>query len=635
MTASGSGSARILIVEDSRVQALLLSRILEEAGHTPATANNGQEALEQIASEPPQLVISDINMPIMDGYTMCRTLKNDAQLSHIPVILLSDLSNMEEIVFGLESRADNYILKPYDSDDLLQKVSQLLQSEQTASIEPGEPLPVTIEGKSFNIRSDRPQILRFLLSIYASALKKNRELHKTQATLKQVNENLESAVDVSQSANQKLAISENNYRILVQTVPDIIYQLDTQGCFTFVNYAVEKLGFTPDELIGQHFKTILSDDCFEKVSYDCAVRPLIESDQLPNIPPKLFDERRGRDRKTMDLEIDLVNHESGETMSGLLEQYDAPLVTGEVNSAGITAPEGQGHYLGTVGVIRDITRRKEVEARLAESNRKLNTMLERVERANRKVIDSIQYAKRIQQAILPHSERFFRNLPDSFLLWLPRDIVSGDLYFTEFHSDWAILAVLDCTGHGVPGAFMTMIANASLKQIIVDEREHDPAKILYRLNRLVKEALRQDTGETTSDDGLDASICFIDKANHQLIHAGARLGLFHLRNGKAIQIKGDRMSIGYRRSDIHFEFNHHVISLNEHDAFYMATDGLADQAGGDKGFPFGHRRFIKLLEQNHRVPISEQGTLINDALHHYQGKNERRDDITVIGFQVS
>jgi len=210
------------------------------------------------------------------------------------------------------------------------------------------------------------------------------------------------------------------------------------------------------------------------------------------------------------------------------------------------------------------------------------------------------------------------------------------------------IAVIDCTGHGVPGAFMTMIASSGLRRIIRDEGCHDPAEILKRLNFIVKTTLRQDTADSPSDDGLDAAICFITGqkteavctdifpgASHpasQLIFAGARLPLFYILNGELKVIKGDRQSVGYKRSDINYEFANHVIPIKKGTAFYMATDGFADQLGGERYRRFGSRRFKNLLKKNARFPLKKQRDMLIQAFEEYKGKNERQDDVTVVGF---
>ncbi len=265
----------------------------------------------------------------------------------------------------------------------------------------------------------------------------------------------------------------------------------------------------------------------------------------------------------------------------------------------------------------------------------LHETLEEVEYANQQIMESIHYAKRIQSSLLSDVEQIHRHLPDSFFLWQPRDIVGGDIFMLEFWEDMFLIAVVDCTGHGVPGALMTMLVSSGFKRIIMGEGLRDPARILQRLNMIVKTTLRQDTDYALSDDGLDAAICLVNPKSHRLTFAGARLPLYVVHNGDIKVIKGNRQSIGYKRSNLDFTFTTHDLSVREGVAFYLATDGFKDQTGGQKGFSFGSRRFAKLLQKHSGQPFDQQQAALLQAFNAYQGHYEQRDDVTVVGFRVS
>ncbi len=249
-------------------------------------------------------------------------------------------------------------------------------------------------------------------------------------------------------------------------------------------------------------------------------------------------------------------------------------------------------------------------------------------------MQSIEYAKAIQSSLLPNVNNVKRHLPDSFFIHMPRDIVGGDIFTMDFFEDGFIAAVIDCTGHGVPGAFMTMLASSNLDRIIKDEGCRDPGKILKRLNYLVKTLLKQDTGDALSDDGLDASMCFFNTIDKTLTYAGARLPLVYIKNGEIKTIKGDRQSIGYKKSDVNLEFENHQFSFEDGMAFYLYTDGIVDQLGGKKRMPFGKKRFYNLLLAIHNSSFEEQRLGILEAFEKHKNNNETQDDITVIGFRV-
>lgn len=277
-----------------------------------------------------------------------------------------------------------------------------------------------------------------------------------------------------------------------------------------------------------------------------------------------------------------------------------------------------------ITAFQDITERLQREK--AERER------EAAEAVNQQIMESIQYAKIIQTALLPNLAQVKTYLPNSFFIWQPRDIVGGDMLYTECFKDGFIVAVMDCTGHGVPGAFMTMIATTNLKRITQDEGYHAPRDILKRLNWLVKTALQQDSTHTDSNDGLDAAICWVKPYEHQLTFAGAKLPLYYIDDKQLFMIKGDKYSLGYKKSDLHFTFTTHTISIKPGSCFYLATDGLLDQLGGSKRLPFGNKRFGNLLIANHQHSFDKQSELLLQIFNEYQGDNERQDDVTVVGF---
>ncbi len=258
------------------------------------------------------------------------------------------------------------------------------------------------------------------------------------------------------------------------------------------------------------------------------------------------------------------------------------------------------------------------------------------EAANKKVTESIQYAKMIQRSLLPNPENVKNFLADSFVIWQPRDIVGGDFIFAERLKNGEpgdfIISVLDCTGHGVPGAFMTLIASFGLGKIIKDEGCHDPGQILRHLNNQVKTSLQQDTKYALSDDGLDAAVCLISPARKTLTFAGAKLPMIYIKDGQEFMIKGDRKSIGYKKSDVSFEFTCHTVRIEPGMSVYLFTDGFADQLGETEERRFGTRRFRNLLRDISETPLEAQKEILLNVFNEYKGENERQDDVTVVGF---
>ena len=275
-----------------------------------------------------------------------------------------------------------------------------------------------------------------------------------------------------------------------------------------------------------------------------------------------------------------------------------------------------------------------LEQKVSQRTAELNESLTEVEKANKKVMDSIEYAKRIQASLFPNLSDVKDHLPNSLFIWEPRDIVGGDIYHADFFDNSFIISLMDCTGHGVPGALMTMIASSGLRRIIRDENQRNPAEILKRLNFFIKTSLQQDTEHSSSDDGLEAAVCFVDLKEQCLHYSGAHLPLVIVQNGQARLIKGDRVNIGYKSSDLSREFNCHKIPLEAGMQFFMYSDGFVDQIGADKPVCFGKSRLLRLLTENSDGSFEEKKSRLLKAFQDFKGESEPRDDYTIVGFSV-
>lgn len=392
-----------------------------------------------------------------------------------------------------------------------------------------------------------------------------------------------------------LEVSEAQYRSLYEGAIEGIFQTTPAGRFISANPALcTILGYTSaDELMAA----------------------------VTNFPEQLYVDAQDH------AAFLAVLRREGETRGFETRMYrqDRRIIFVALASRLVQDAQGQGLHLE--GSLVDITER--IRKEQAERKQEI------AEAVNRKIMDSIRYAERIQRSILPNPEDVKALLPNSFFLWLPRDVVGGDLYCVEAFDNGVIVAVIDCTGHGVPGAFMTMIASSALRRIIRDEGCHAPGTILKRLNRLVKTGLQQDTEHALSDDGMDAAVCVVTPRARTLTFAGAKLPLLYIQDGEAHIIQGDRKDIGYKRSDLNFDFQEHTIVPGKGSAFYLYSDGIVDQFGGQaRARSFGTRRFKTLLLENAALPLAQQRDILLQAFEAYRGEHERMDDVTVVGFRV-
>lgn len=254
---------------------------------------------------------------------------------------------------------------------------------------------------------------------------------------------------------------------------------------------------------------------------------------------------------------------------------------------------------------------------------------------NKSITDSINYAKRIQEALIPSEQHFRKILPESFILYLPKDIVSGDFYWINETKNKIFVAAIDCTGHGVPGAFMSIIGVELLRNITNVMGINDAAEILNRLDMGVHDTFSKGVGDVnvTVKDGMDVSFCVIDKEQNALQFAGAFTNLYIVRDSKIIEIKGDRYSVGTGGEPDNPLFNSHLITIEPDDMIYMFTDGYVDQFGGPDGKKYKFRRFRHLLLNIHKYPLEIQRKYLLGSMNEWKGNHEQVDDILIIGIK--
>ena len=255
-----------------------------------------------------------------------------------------------------------------------------------------------------------------------------------------------------------------------------------------------------------------------------------------------------------------------------------------------------------------------------------------VSQQNVEIIDSLHYARNIQTAILPKTETILQSFKDAFILYKPKDIVSGDFYFFDKIDNTVILAIADCTGHGVAGAFMSMVGSSLLHQIIGQKHLVEPAKILELLNDGIVEALKQK--ESDSHGGMDIALCCIDLNTKMLTFAGANRPLYYIRNNVADALKPDKLPIGGFRPDEDRVFTQQTLQIEDNDIIYVYSDGYADQFGGVQGKKIMTKKFKELLLSIHQLPMKEQEKTLDEYFESWRGRYEQVDDVLVAGIRI-
>jgi serine phosphatase RsbU (regulator of sigma subunit) len=265
---------------------------------------------------------------------------------------------------------------------------------------------------------------------------------------------------------------------------------------------------------------------------------------------------------------------------------------------------------------------------------------EEIEYKNRNITDSINYAKRIQEAILPHYALMRSRFPQSFILYRPKDIVAGDFYWFAEKEGKFIVAACDCTGHGVPGAFMSLIGYSLLNEVLLEKNFTNPANALDSMKRGIIKSLGQTGQEGEQKDGMDMSLVCLEAmntgnaGNKKLSYAGANNPLYLLRKGELIELNADKMPIGIYLG-IEKPFTNKEIILESGDTFYLFSDGYADQFGGAKGKKFTKKRFKDLLLSLQSQPMNKHKMILETTMDEWLGNEQQIDDVLVIGIRIS
>ncbi|MFN5183367.1 MAG: SpoIIE family protein phosphatase [Bacteroidota bacterium] len=316
--------------------------------------------------------------------------------------------------------------------------------------------------------------------------------------------------------------------------------------------------------------------------------------------------------------------------SGNFESYYKPL----------SEQDTLGHAL--LRMRKDLHENERVlEQKVIERTEEVVRQKEEIENKNQEleilykhVTDSIRYAKRIQEAILPPDSMVKKLLPQSFILYKPKDIVSGDFYWVDEKEGKIFYAAVDCTGHGVPGAFMSIVGYNLLKEIIVKPTVNTPAQVMQKMKTGVSKTLHHGQSEDNAKDGMDMTMCAIDFNNMFMHFSGAYNPMYLIRDGELTQYDGDSFPVGLMEGMEDKHFTDHKIELKKNDMIYIFSDGYADQFGGPRGKKFMISKFRDLLKKSSLMPIEEQKDFLLRTIEDWRGDLEQVDDILVIGVRV-
>jgi len=379
---------------------------------------------------------------------------------------------------------------------------------------------------------------------------------------------------------------------ILEKLNSLIIVVNQDGCVEYVSPSAKRiLGFETDQLMGEGWWNLTLNNEEERADIKALTFQQFKKDSLLEAVP-----------------------------------YERLLKTATGGDKWILWNTSKGPMNTLVGIGHDITDRKKKEQKLALKHKLL-------EQQNKDMLDSIQYASRIQEAVLPDIDKIKNAFKDAFVLYQPKDVVSGDYYFFYKRNNKVFIAVVDCTGHGVPGALMSIIAHGILKDVIVKKGLEEPSEILYALDDELHLLLNKQKNEEMTYDGMDVSLGVFDFESNTLTYSGAFRPMLLIRDMEIIEFEGNRFPIGFY-ADVKKEFVSRKIELQVNDTFYFFTDGYCDQFGGEFKKKLNRKRFKELLLSAQSMEMDEQESFLQYALLNWRQEELQVDDVLVMGIRI-
>ncbi len=428
---------------------------------------------------------------------------------------------------------------------------------------------------------------------------RTNDLKEAYEEVLQRNEEISQQREEIEAQRDALFDSEQRIKFILESMPDAAFIINENSVVTFWNHGMEELtGISASKMVG-------------KGNYEYALpfygerRPILVDFAM------MFKEKVAEDYPHIRFENDILQAEiSLKNLNGNVRH-----VVGRATAL----HDSDGRPSGAIEIIHDITER--------------HNILKKVEAQKHDITSSIQYAARIQDAILPSVQHIQSLISESFVYYKPKDIVSGDFYWIKEIDKKIIIAVADCTGHGVPGAFMSMLGNTFLNEIVIKNHTTRPDLILNKLRDGIKGALRQNSEIGQPSDGMDMAILVYEPGTNFIEYSGANNSMYIFRNSELIECKADAMPVGLHRMD-YVAFKNNTIEIQNDDVFYMFSDGYRDQTGGEHARKFMTKRFKDILLEIHKLPMSEQCKNLKECHETWRGQREQIDDILVMGFKL-
>ena len=471
-------------------------------------------------------------------------------------------------------------------------------------------------------------------------LAQNEELHQQQEEILAQRDHIEQKNLALTEQKEEVEKSYRNVNILADIGQEVTASLDLptviQRTYESVNQLMDASGFG----IGI-FEEVKKEILFKGYIEKGKVLPSHSTPYAPESDLASWSIHHQKEVMINDTENEYSNYIEGAQIKNIEGEMPQsliylPLILNEKVVGVITVQSFERHAYSENNfmLLRNLATYISIAVGNAESYREVKKSRDVIKAKNKDIMDSLRYAETIQQSVLPLPERMNQLVTDHFIIFRPKDLVSGDFYWATETEGKIFMAVVDCTGHGVPGAFMSLIGRDLLDGIIVKEKVYDPAKVLAKMHQSIREILQQD--QQLNSDGMDLSICMIEYTETEEVNvtfAAAKRPLFYTENGVFKETKGDRKSIGGWQKTENPTFTNIPLTLQKGDMMYLTTDGYVDQ-NNDAGKKYGTRKFRQVLTNISSLDTQMQYECLTNELNTHQKHQEQRDDITVMGIKV-
>lgn len=606
----------------------------------------------------------------LDAYTLYRELDSKREIAYalLNIGRTYFIQNVEDVAMSYYMQSDSIFTQINDragqarAKNNIGTVNLAMYQYEQAEINFDEALKISLETKE-------PQLIAETYKFLALLYDRNEEYEEEEKMLEQAVARFRIAGNKKEIANAYFALGEmhfhkqnyqtayNNYQKAYNLYEELSMYHDIAAVFTRqgrINYLQEKYyvaqqmaqtSLSMSEMNGwlstkAESLLLLSDVNSKLGKTDSAYTLLYRYTQVQD---SVFEARKAESFSELQVSISTKETEKELAIAEAKLSRNKLIITIFV-------------IIGVIGVgfmafiIYNSRKTNKINQKLTSQNEEINHQKAEIERQNIDIKSSINYAARIQNAMLPGTEFLKRHFSDGFVYFHPREAVSGDFYWfsevkierppslfrrkdVDIDDDSKILlAVIDCTGHGVPGAFMSMLGDALLNQIVNFQKITQPDIILNELNKLVIATLQQDTSQ--NNDGMDAAICTIDKNTRTLQFAGAKSPLLYVQDNEVHKVNGDLKAIGGIQKGDQKNFTCHTIDISKPTTLYIYSDGYQDQFGGTEGRKFMAKRFREMLTNNANLPFEEQNKILLSTFNEWKNSYIQMDDTTVIGVKI-